>query len=107
MISTHILDTSLGLPAEGVKVVLEILENSKWQTIAEDLTNSDGRIKFDCAKKAGSYKLTFHIEDYFNKLKTDHFFLNSPVLFKIKNIDRNYHVPLLLNPFGFSTYRGS
>jgi 5-hydroxyisourate hydrolase len=107
MISTHILDTSLGLPAAGVRVILEMLDGPTWRQIAEDHTNTDGRIKFDCPKKAGYYKLIFETEGYFNKSKTEHFFLNTPVLFGIKNTERNYHVPLLLNPFGFSTYRGS
>jgi 5-hydroxyisourate hydrolase len=105
MISTHILDTSKGLPATDVKVTLEYKINSEWKEIGNDKTNADGRIVFNCPKEVGDYKLTFFIEDYFKN--EDHFFLNSPVIFRVTNAQRKYHVPLLLNPFGLSTYRGS
>lgn len=105
MISTHILDTSKGMPAADVKVTLEQKSGSGWKEIGTDKTNADGRIVFNCPKEAGDYKLTFFIEDYFKS--EDHFFLNSPIIFRVKNTERKYHVPLLLNPFGLSTYRGS
>lgn len=105
MISTHILDTSKGMPAADVKVTLEQKSGAGWKDIGADKTNADGRIVFNCPKEAGDYKLTFFIEDYFKN--EDHFFLNSPIIFRVKNTDRKYHVPLLLNPFGLSTYRGS
>jgi hydroxyisourate hydrolase len=105
MISTHILDTSKGMPASDVKVTLEQKDGSHWKEIGTDKTNADGRIVFDCPKVAGDYRLTFFIEDYFKS--EEHFFLNSPIIFRVKNTDRKYHVPLLLNPFGLSTYRGS
>ncbi len=105
MISTHILDTSKGIPASDVKVTLEQKNGSSWKEIGTDKTNADGRIVFNCPKEAGDYKLTFFIEDYFKG--EEHSFLNSPIIFRVKNTDRKYHVPLLLNPFGLSTYRGS
>jgi 5-hydroxyisourate hydrolase len=105
MISTHILDTTKGLPASGVTVTLEKKENSNWIQIGQDKTNTDGRISFDNPKVAGIYKLTFNIEEYFGE--HEHFFMNTPIIFNIKNTDRKYHVPLLLNPYGYSTYRGS
>lgn len=107
MISTHILDTSLGNPAAGVNVSLEKLNQGIWQKIEEQATNQDGRINFNCPFEAGSFRLTFAIEDYFKGLGQESFFLNTPIAFKITNTQRKYHVPLLLNPFGFSTYRGS
>lgn len=107
MISTHILDTSLGHPAANVRVLLEKWINENWQKIDDQVTNADGRIAFTCPHEEGSYRLTFFTEDYFRSLNQESFFLNTPVPFKITNIKRKYHVPLLLNPFGFSTYRGS
>ncbi len=105
MISTHILDTTKGLPASDVPVVLEKQEGVSWKTIGTDKTNSDGRIVFNCPKEQGIYRLTFHIEDYYGA--HEHFFMNTPIIFKITNTERKYHVPLLLNPYGYSTYRGS
>lgn len=105
MISTHILDTTKGHPAKSVPVTLEKLDNGQWKEIGKDSTNADGRIVFDCEKVAGDYRLTFFIEDYFKG--EEHFFLNTTIPFRIKDTNRKYHVPLLLNPYGHSTYRGS
>lgn len=107
MISTHILDTSLGVTAQEVVVELAKYENDKWQVVASEKTNSDGRIVFNCAAVAGVYRLKFEIEDYFLKNKITPFFVVAPVVFKIEDTNRKYHIPLLLNPFGYSTYRGS
>jgi len=105
MISTHILDTTKGVAASGVTVVLEKKTDKGWQPVGIDKTNSDGRIVFDCPKETGIYRLTFNIEDYFKGEES--FFMNTPVVFNIKSTDRKYHVPLLLNPYGYSTYRGT
>ena len=105
MISTHILDTTKGVAAQDVAVHLDFLENNNWQPVGKDKTNPDGRIVFDCPKKAGVYRLTFMVEDYFKS--DEHFFMNTPIIFKITNLDRKYHVPMLLNPYGYSTYRGT
>src|SRR5215203_4289577 len=105
MISTHILDTTKGSPAAGVTVVLEQKQKDSWKEIGTDQTNSDGRIVFNCPKEKGVYRLTFHIEDYFKG--EEHFFMNTPIIFNITNTERKYHVPMLLNPYGYSTYRGS
>lgn len=108
MISTHILDTSLGHPAQGVSVQLEILSaNSQWTKIAADQTNADGRVSFQCSATAGTYRLLFEVETYFKKREPNPFFTNIPVIFKVTDTTRKYHVPLLLNPYGYSTYRGS
>lgn len=107
MISTHILDTSLGNPAAGVTVQLELQIDDQWKLISVEQTNDDGRIAFDCPAKAGTYRLQFLTESYFQKNETEAFFGVIPVIFQIKNTQRKYHVPLLLNPFGYSTYRGS
>ena len=107
MISTHILDTSLGFPAQGVAVKLEKKNGNAWQVIADEKTNTDGRIVFNCPKEVGTYRLQFQIEEYFKKNNIPPFFLEAPVVFQITDIARKYHVPLLLNPYGYSTYRGS
>ncbi len=107
MISTHVLDTSRGLPAAGVSVSLEKKNGSAWNLIDSVETNSDGRIAFNSPPLTGTYRLTFEFESYFLKSKTDHFFTTAPVIFHIDDSNRKYHVPLLLNPFGYSTYRGS
>ncbi|MBY0517180.1 MAG: hydroxyisourate hydrolase [Bacteriovoracaceae bacterium] len=105
MISTHILDTSRGLPAANVKVVLEKKTANNWNEVGSGVTNTDGRHAFEIPYEAGDYRLTFMIEDYFKNQES--FFLNTPVVFRVSDTKRKYHVPLLLNPYGLSTYRGS
>ena len=105
MISTHILDTTKGMAATGVTVILEQKNNDSWKEIGTDKTNTDGRIVFNCPKEQGIYRLTFKIEEYYQN--EEHFFLNTPIIFQVKNTERKYHVPLLLNPYGYSTYRGT
>jgi 5-hydroxyisourate hydrolase len=107
MISTHILDTSLGMAAKDVRVVLEKYDGKSWSVLSEDKTNADGRIVFNCQNVAGDYRLTFDIIDYFKSKGLESFFLNTPVSFRISDTNRKYHVPLLLNPYGYSTYRGT
>lgn len=107
MISTHILDTSLGNPAANVKITLEKFTDGSWSELANGQTNMDGRHAFDIPSDAGKYRLNFFTQDYFEKSKTPSFFLDTPVAFEIKDTNRKYHVPLLLNPYGYSTYRGS
>jgi len=110
MISTHILDTSVGLPAKNVKVILERIDlnnDKSWILIEEKKTNNDGRIVFNCPFEEGSYRLTFFICDYYKQQNKEVFFLDTPVAFNVKDSSRKYHVPLLLNPYGYSTYRGS
>lgn len=107
MISTHILDTSLGHPAQGVPVALEKASGGAWARIAREQTNADGRISFACPHEAGDYRLVFEIEEYFQQAGLAPFFTLAPVQFRITDTGRKYHVPLLLNPYGYSTYRGS
>ena len=107
MISTHILDLNLGLPATGVTVELEIASGKEWRPLGNGSTNSDGRIQFDVPVKPGVYRLSFQIEDYFKKQKLVPFFVAAPVTFQITDPNRKYHVPLLLSSYGYSTYRGT
>ncbi len=107
MISTHILDTTLGKPAGKVKVVLEKLSGAGWISLFSDVTNSDGRIVFNTNHEAGDYRLTFMTVDYFKSQNLEAFFLDPIVTFRVTDTNRKYHVPLILNPYAYSTYRGS
>jgi 5-hydroxyisourate hydrolase len=107
MISTHILDTTLGHPAKAVEVLLEKEESGQWVVLEKQSTNEDGRIQYSTAKNAGTYRLTFNTKNYFKKLSQESFFQNVQVCFEISDTSRKYHIPLLLNPFSYSTYRGS
>ena len=107
MISTHILDTTLGQPAKSVSVELAKHDGTKWNDIQVSETNVDGRIAFNCPNEKGVYRLKFKVEDYLKKNNFEPFFIVAPVVFKITDTNRKYHIPLLLNPFGYSTYRGS
>jgi hydroxyisourate hydrolase len=107
MISTHILDTSLGNPAQGVAVELDRKSGEGWIPIARAETNADGRIAFNCPAEPGTYRLQFRIEPYFRRHGLMPFFTEAPVIFHVTDTGRKYHVPLLLNPYGYSTYRGS
>lgn len=110
-ITTHILDTSLGKPAEGVPVRLERPDGGyNWEIIGSGMTNSDGRVANllpnDKPLKPGTYRLVFEIEDYFVDSGRKSFYPFVPIVFEVFD-ESHYHVPLLLNPFGYSTYRGS
>lgn len=105
-ISTHILDTSTGRPAVGVPVRLEHHSSAGWQTVGHGHTDADGRQKTllppDAAPQ-GVYRLSFDTAAY---LGAGAFFPEVQIVFAVQD-DRHHHVPLLLSPFGYSTYRGS
>ncbi|TWV96868.1 hydroxyisourate hydrolase [Chitinophaga pinensis] len=109
-ITTHILDTSAGLPAQGVAVHLFRQQEEDWTAIASGHTNQDGRVTDLLQKKeiltAGVYKLRFETQPYFDTRGINSFYPFVEVVFFI-NDQQHYHVPLLLNPFGYSTYRGT
>lgn len=106
MISTHILDTSLGQPASNVTVKL-YAENG--QLLAESKTNADGRVTdfigIDLA--LGIYSLEFLTDEYFQNLSVKSFFPKAVIHFYIQDLTQHYHIPLLISPFAYSTYRGS
>jgi len=112
-ITTHVLDTAAGRPARGVKLVLRRLDG-KTSVLAETLTNADGRCDkplLDTADFAkGDYEITFHVGEYFRSLGVvlpDPPFLDLvPIRFGVTE-DAHYHVPLLVSPYAYSTYRGS
>lgn len=109
-ITTHILDTSKGKPAEGVAVILYRGTNDEWQEIARVKTNSDGRApelgNVDHSNREGLFKLRFETKDYFGRQQVKTFYPYVEIIFEVSK-GGHYHVPLLLNPFGYSTYRGS
>lgn len=110
-LTTHILDISIGMPAKNVPVVLQVLQNEfHWVQIGEGQTDNDGRIKDllpdDVKIQHGTYKLIFNTGEYFESEGIDSFYPFVEVMFTVDS-DRHYHVPLLLSPYGYSTYRGS
>lgn len=111
-ITTHVLDVSIGKPAAGISVVLEHrTHTSGWQREAEGLTDADGRIKdllpADHVFAPGHYRLVFEIGPYFLTRDIESFFPQITVGFVVRDAQQHYHVPLLLSPFGYSTYRGT
>ncbi len=110
-ITSHILDTSRGLPAQGVLITLAQQQGDNWTKLGSVATNDDGRvIDFIGTNKVlsgGVYKLTFALSDYYKKLGIESFYPYADIVFEIAGDGQHYHVPLLLNPFGYSTYRGS
>ncbi|MFE6735720.1 hydroxyisourate hydrolase [Microbacterium sp. NPDC057650] len=110
-LSTHILDTGIGKPASGVDVSLEARNgrSDTWKTIAEGITDKDGRIENLGGKTLpeGAYRITFETEAYFTAQKKETFFPEVTIDFYITDNTQHYHVPLLLSPFAYSTYRGS
>lgn len=109
-ISTHILDTSKGAPAQNVEAVLFQQKEEIWSEIGGGKTNNDGRIpdllNKEVSLSPGIYKLRFDTKKYYDESATQAFYPFVEIVFEIKT-DAHYHVPLLLNPFGYSTYRGS
>lgn len=111
-ITTHVLDVSKGKPAAGVAVLLEVfLADRGWVRLIERTTDTDGRVRDlvapGSALDAGRYRLTFDTAGYFAAQKITAFYPLVPVVFEIIDPTQSYHVPLLLSPFGYSTYRGS
>jgi 5-hydroxyisourate hydrolase len=110
-ITTHVLDTTLGRPAEGVSVRLDVLtDDGSFLTLVEQNTNADGRIASMLprgAVEARTYRLTFDTGSYFAAHDRQTFYPWVEVVFRISYPQQPHHVPLLLNPFGYSTYLGS
>ena len=103
-ITTHVLDTATGRPAAGIAVTLAI-HDGEWRTIGRGTTDKDGRLRTlldDTALQRATYRLTFGTGDY-----NQGFFPEVSIVFRVDNPGENYHVPLLLSPYGYSTYRGS
>ncbi|WVR09777.1 hydroxyisourate hydrolase [Kwoniella sp. DSM 27419] len=123
-ITCHVLDASLGKPAAGVRVSLDVLSFHDAATepgqesaielpqkLASGTTNSDGRctdlLSADSKLAPGVYKMTFVTGEYFERTGTETFYPLVEITFSYSNPDQHYHVPLLLSPFSYTTYRGS
>jgi len=106
MLSTHVLDTSRGMPAGGVEVVL--FRSAKARTeVGRARTDANGRIKeFDGAMEAGWYELVFFVAPYFAGTGAPAFYDEITIRFRIDAGEEHYHVPLLVSPWGYTTYRG-
>jgi|SRR5581483_10118984 len=110
-LTTHVLDTSRGRPAAGVRIELFRASDPK-RLIASAVTNADGRTDAPLLKgsdfAAGPYELHFHVGQYFETMGSKESFLDIvPIRFRVTDASANYHVPLLVTPWSYSTYRGS
>jgi len=109
-ITTHVLDTSIGRPAAGIQVELHRKSGENWQHVGKGTTDANGRcnnLMGEGQPEVGMYRLVFHAAAYYGLLRTETFYSEIPVIFEVRETSAHYHVPLLLNPFGYSTYRGS
>jgi hydroxyisourate hydrolase len=109
MLSTHVLDTSSGSPAAGIAITLSAIDGVTATAIAHATTNADGRTDAPLADELtpGIYELAFAVAPYFARAGVAAFYDTITVRFVIAPGARKYHVPLLLSPWGYSTYRGS
>lgn len=111
-ISTHVLDTAGGRPAAGVRVELERRgDDGTWRPLGGGVTDDDGRVGALLAAgktpTAGVHRLTFHLEPWFAARGVETFYPLATVVFRVRDPDEHHHVPLLLAPWGYTTYRGS
>ena len=111
MITTHVLDTARGGPAVGVTVILEVRQGSDWNPVGRGNTDANGRVTTltdDATIVPGTYRLTFDLATYHraNGVAVA-FFPEARIAFSVRDTDEHYHVPLLISPFGYTTYRGA
>jgi 5-hydroxyisourate hydrolase len=110
MITTHVLDTALGRPGKGIAIELEREDSGVWHLIGGGVTDDDGRLR--TLTPAGpvqpaTYRIRFQTAAYFAAQNTQGFFPVVEIQFTVVDGNAHYHVPLLLSPYGYSTYRGS
>lgn len=109
-ITTHVLDVSLGKPAQGIEVRLSRRQGDEWIALAKGETDADGRASQLLAPGslvAGTHRIDFALEAYFASSGRKSFYPYVEIVFAVEATSEHYHVPLLLSPFGYSTYRGS
>jgi 5-hydroxyisourate hydrolase len=110
-ITTHVLDISIGRPAAGVPVILEMEKaGAGWKELGRGVTDSNGRLGDLMAPgslKEGTYRLTFDTRAYFGGRKMEALYPQVSIVFEARRASEHYHIPLLLSPYGYSTYRGS
>ncbi len=108
--STHVLDTARGRPAAGLGITLERLVGDAFEALGAGTTNDDGRVQGLVSNEdfvAGTYRITFATGAWFDAQGLEGFYPEVRVEFTVRAADEHYHVPLLLSPYGYSTYRGS
>jgi 5-hydroxyisourate hydrolase len=110
-ITTHVLDTSRGRPAANVEITLEVRAGEGWQTLGTGTTDADGRLRTllpaGAPLEAGVYRLTFETGRYYAASGIATLYPSIAIVFDTQPGESHYHVPLLVAPFGYSTYRGS
>jgi 5-hydroxyisourate hydrolase len=110
-ITTHVLDTASGRPGRAIEVTLEFIAPDGPVSVGAGKTDDDGRcrglIPEGKGLETGSYRLTFEVGQYFGMLGMECFFSHVSIAFEVADAEQHYHVPLLVSPFGYSTYRGS
>lgn len=109
-ITTHVLDTCRGLPAPNISVCLQRKSGNEWMTLSEKYTDNDGRAKGLLGSHKlvkNEYRLMFYTSEYFKKYNQETFYPKVCIEFIVENVERNFHIPLLLSNFGYTTYRGS
>lgn len=110
-ITTHVLDTSRGRPAAGVGVLLERKRDGRWAPVGRGATDADGRCRNllapDATLEVAIYRITFDTGSYFRADGIHGFHPEVQVTFEVRDPQQHYHVPLLISPYGYTTYRGS
>jgi 5-hydroxyisourate hydrolase len=110
-ITTHVLDVSIGRPASGVSVLLEVEEvGTGWKQVGRGATDKDGRLRDLLGAGVlveGTYRLAFDTHAYFADRKIESLYPQVCVIFSVRDARQDFHIPVLLSPFGYSTYRGS
>lgn len=106
-LSTHVLDATTGTPAVGVAVRVDSRVGASWQPSATGVTDLDGRVRDLGNPGVGVHRVTFDTGGYFDRLGVPGFYPEVAITFQVRDADSHHHVPLLLSPFAFSTYRGS
>jgi 5-hydroxyisourate hydrolase len=109
-ISTHVLNTAIGRPAEGMSVTLERIDDGDWHEVVGGETNADGRVGTLVADDdlvVGTWRITFGTGGYFASRAEVSFYPEVRIDFEVHDASEHYHVPLLVSPWGFATYRGS
>lgn len=109
-ITTHILDISIGKPATGVAVKLDRqMDDGTWEPVGSATTDDDGRARdlVGGPLTAAVHRLTFEVGRYFTARRVEAFYQDVSIAFVVRDTSQHYHVPLLLSPYGYSTYRGS
>ncbi len=106
-LSTHVLDAVTGRPAEGVAVSLSSEDGDRWQVVAQGTTDADGRVRTLGTPQAGVHRITFATGEWFEARGVAAFYPQVQITFRVVDAAAHHHVPLLLSPYAYSTYRGS